>query len=90
MLFLALLAFTAGQDFTLPPGQYKATVALALSTKGKVKACKIAQSSGSEEADKTVCKNMKSGQFEPVLDAAGKPIEGTVQQTIRWRVSETE
>lgn len=52
---------------------------------GKVTSCQIQESTRPKEFDDAVCKVvMKRAQFEPALDAQGKPVPSYWRQTVRF------
>lgn len=60
---------------------------LSVGADGKPTACHIQQSTRPAEFDDAVCAGiMKSAQFEPALDAAGKPIASYYLNTVRFQM----
>jgi hypothetical protein len=58
---------------------------LAVDRTGKPNRCDIVESSGFDVLDMTTCQRlMVNARFSPLRDRAGKPIEGTYSNRIRW------
>jgi TonB family protein len=56
-----------------------------IGTKGEVMDCVTLESSGIASLDAMACQVVRErGRFQPATDAAGKPVFGTLQQTLRW------
>ncbi len=60
---------------------------LTVSSSGKVTACRITQTSGSEVLDQATCAVMvRNMRFRPARDAAGKAVEGEVTSRFTWKL----
>lgn len=60
---------------------------MTISALGKVTACRITQSSGSEELDRATCTMMAQKiRFKPARDAAGKQVEGEFASRLTWKL----
>lgn len=58
---------------------------LTIATDGRVARCVAFGSSGNAQMDRAACHAFEQrGRYLPALDAAGKPIEDYVQQSVRW------
>lgn len=54
---------------------------------GRIMRCNIVTSSGSELLDNTTCDLLViNGRFEPAHDASGRPVAGTWQSGMRWKL----
>ncbi|MBX9797573.1 energy transducer TonB [Sphingomonas sp.] len=71
-------------------GQEGLTVfALDLDARGRITGCNIVQTSGSDLLDSTTCTQLiTNGRFKPARDAAGKPVPGRYQSSMRWKLVE--
>jgi len=70
-------------------GNYQGTVnyRLIVDETGKPKSCHVQRSTRPKDFDETVCRVvMKRGQFEPALDASGKPVASFWSQAITCRL----
>jgi len=69
-------------------GQEGRTVfALDIDARGRIMACHILASSGSDLLDSTTCSQLTAnGRFEPARDANGKPIAGQWRSAMRWQL----
>jgi TonB family protein len=55
---------------------------------GRIVECDIAKSSGSPLLDSTTCALLvQNARFRPAVDAAGKPIAGTWQSAMVWKLA---
>jgi TonB family protein len=64
-------------------------VRVAVNTSGRVSACTVLQSSGSQALDHAACKIITArARFRPAQDAAGRAIESSTTQKIVWRIAE--
>ena len=61
-------------------------VQLRISTKGRVKACSVQQSSGSPSLDAATCVLARDRRFKPARDGQGKAVEGDAPMRINWRL----
>ena len=60
---------------------------LVIATTGKVTACEITASSGSNELDRETCRLLtRRAQFEPASDASGAKVVGTYSGSVRWQI----
>jgi protein TonB len=60
---------------------------LVVSEQGRVLACKILSSSGSESLDRATCNILtKRTRFTPAIDPQGRKVTGTFTQRITWRI----
>ena len=58
---------------------------LMIGTKGEVMDCLIQESSGIASLDAMGCQVIRErAKFQPATDAAGKPMIGTVRQSVKW------
>lgn len=57
---------------------------LRINAKGKVKACEVTSSSGSEDLDRATCAGMKGAKFVPARDQNNKAIESVYTGNFRW------
>ncbi|OYY90261.1 MAG: hypothetical protein B7Y45_08140 [Sphingomonas sp. 28-66-16] len=58
---------------------------LDIDNRGRILACNIIESSGSELLDSTTCSQLiANGRFKPAVDASGKPIAGKFRSAMRW------
>jgi protein TonB len=65
--------------------QGSVTVDLTVGVMGRVRACDIASSSGSQALDHASCQILRSrASFTPARDTQGNPTIDTVRQEIRW------
>lgn len=63
--------------------------AVELDPAGRIVRCNVVQSSGSDLLDSTTCTLVISnGRFRPARDAAGKPVVGRYQGSMRWKLVE--
>jgi periplasmic protein TonB len=54
---------------------------------GKVKSCVVTKSSGHADLDEAACKTMtRKVRFSPALDKNGKPIAGTYNNQLSFRI----
>jgi len=61
--------------------------AVDLDAQGRILRCNVVQSSGSDLLDSTTCTQVISnGRFRPARDAAGKPVAGRYQGSMRWKL----
>jgi TonB family protein len=64
-------------------------VRVAVNTSGRVSACTVLQSSGSQTLDRATCKIIAArARFRPAQDTVGKAIESSATQKIVWRIAE--
>jgi TonB family protein len=58
---------------------------LTVGTTGQVVGCEVLQSSGSSALDSATCNIMRRrAKFTPARSATGKPVEGFVEEQVRW------
>ncbi|OWR01111.1 TonB family protein [Sphingopyxis witflariensis] len=54
---------------------------------GRPKSCRITESTGHPDLDTSTCElMMQRGRFHPKRDEAGKPVEFTYTNQVRWRI----
>lgn len=64
-------------------------VAVTVGPDGRVTACSVTSSSGSEDLDQAACEGMQRyARYEPALDDAGNPTTGRDSMTIVYRLGE--
>ena len=64
-------------------------VAVTVGPDGRVTACSVTSSSGSEDLDQAACEGMQRyARYEPALDDAGNPTSGRDSMTIVYRLGE--
>lgn len=64
-------------------------VAVTVGADGRVTACSVTSSSGSEDLDQAACEGMQRyARYEPALDDAGNPTTGRDSMTIVYRLGE--
>lgn len=64
-------------------------VAVTVGADGRVTACSVTASSGSEDLDQAACEGMQRyARYEPALDDAGNPTTGRDSMTIVYRLGE--
>ncbi len=70
-------------------GQEGRTVfALDIDARGRITACHILATSGSDLLDSTTCSQLiANGQFEPAHDANGKAVAGQWRSAMRWQLA---
>jgi protein TonB len=63
-------------------------VDLTVGTNGRVRGCRVTESSGHEVLDDATCKIVSErARFMPAQDAAGKPVESHYSTHIDWRIA---
>lgn len=68
----------------------RVSVSVDVGEKGRVTACRVTASSGSEELDAATCRlASRNGRFRPALDANGQPVAATYAlRNVRWVLEE--
>lgn len=61
-------------------------VLVQVTANGKVEACTIQQSSGSQSLDDATCKLFGSIRFKPARDAQGKAVKAQTSLRMNWRL----
>ena len=64
-------------------------VLLRVSKRGRVKSCRVAESSKFEVLDHATCETLKRGVFEPAKDFSGRSIESPMALKVRWVLPES-
>ena len=60
---------------------------LEIASNGKVESCTIVRSSGVDQLDQATCRNvMRRAKFVPARDASDRPVRGSYESSIRWRI----
>ena len=73
-------AFKEGREGTV---EFEVTI----NVRGRVRGCRIVQSSGHSDLDEATCRLMtERARFEPARDAAGNPVEDKYSRKITWRI----
>jgi protein TonB len=63
-------------------------VRVTIGTNGRVTACTVTGPSGSADLDRAACEGMERyARYNPALDAAGNPIQGSASTTIVYQLS---
>jgi len=71
--------------------QGRTAFSLDIDAAGRIMACNIIESSGSELLDSTTCSQLiTNGRFKPALNANGKPVAGIWRSAMRWQLSEAD
>ncbi len=61
--------------------------ALDIDARGRITACHIMATSGSDLLDSTTCSQLiANGRFEPAHDVSGKPVAGQWRSAMRWQL----
>lgn len=70
--------------------QGRVSVSVDVGTNGRVAACRVTASSGSEDLDAATCRlATRNGRFVPALDGAGQPVAATYAlRNVRWVLEE--
>jgi periplasmic protein TonB len=64
-------------------------MSVTIDASGRISACSVTGSSGSEDLDQAACEGMQRfARYEPALNDAGQPISSSMSQTIQYRLSE--
>lgn len=68
----------------------RVSVSVDVAANGRVTGCRVAVSSGNDELDAATCRlATRNGRFTPALDAAGRPVPGTLTlRPVRWTLEE--
>ena len=64
----------------------KAVVTVHVNAKGRVSACSVAQSSGSDSLDAASCSFVRRVRFDPARDENGRPVEGDARFPMSWHL----
>lgn len=61
--------------------------ALDIDARGRIMACHIVKTSGSDLLDSTTCSQLiANGRFEPAKDTNGRPVAGQWRSAMRWQL----
>jgi TonB family protein len=67
--------------------QGSVTIQVTVSDRGRVLRCAIVQSSGSDSLDSRTCDLFRRrARYSPAVGAAGKPLAGTIEHRVAWRL----
>lgn len=60
---------------------------LDVNERGRPENCQVVESSGSADLDQAACKLfLRNARFKPARDDAGKPVRGSFEGSMNWRL----